>query len=200
MAEEIENSDSSNGEPDEQEEELDTDVVDEIDDSAVLKEKLEKAQKANSQLFERTKKAEGFVKDDAGKWVKKPVEPAPEKEPEKEPTAEEITDEKLDKALEDKLEKRELNSFDISDDLKKEVGAYAKLNGVSVKKARDSPYIQFRVKEVESADNADEASLGGGKGKTAKTEIVGEGNFDLTTEKGRKDFAKWEEQKREELG
>lgn len=203
MAEEkIENGNSENAEPDKQEEELETEVVDEIDDPDVLKEKLAKVEKANKQLFSRTKQAEGFVKGDEGKWVKKPVEKKEEKKekPKEEKKPEEIADEKLSDLLDAKLEKRELTNLDISDTLKKDVGDYAKLNGVSVKEALNSPYIQFRKKEAEEADNTEEASLGGGKGKTAKISDIDPSKLDLTTDEGKANLKKWEDKARKELG
>jgi len=46
-------------------------------DAAALKAKLQETEQANRQLFERAKKAEGFVKVD-GKWVKAKAEPKQE--------------------------------------------------------------------------------------------------------------------------
>ena len=198
MAKETENLDSPKEELDGQEEEPETEVAEETDDSAVLKEKLEKVQKKNYDLFIRTKKAEGFVKDDSGKWVKKPIEQKPEKEapvPDKP-----IEDRKIDEILDAKLEKREIANLEISDSLKKEVGAYVKLNGGSVKEALNSPYIQFRIGEAQDAENTEEASLGGGKGKTAKEDISEPGTFDLSTEDGKAKFKKWEEKVKKDLG
>lgn len=194
---------ASNEELDEQVEELEKEeVVKEDDNLDVLKEKLEKVQEQNKKLFSRTKRAEGFVKDDSGKWVKKPVEQEKPEIKEAPATSQEIEDKKFDERLDAKLEKRELSNFDISDSLKKEVGAYAKLNDVSVKEALVSPYIKFRLDEEESADITEEASLGGGKGKTAKRDIgqIGPGDFDLKTEQGKKDFKAWEEKVKKELG
>ena len=201
MAKEIENLDSPKEELDGQEEEPETEVAEETDDSAALKEKLEKVQKSNTQLFERAKKAEGFVKDDSGKWAKKPVEqekPEPKKEA---PVIDKpIEDRKLDEMLDAKLEKREISNLEISDSLKKEVGAYVKLNGGSVKEALASPYIQFRIGEAKDAEDTEEASLGGGKGKTAKENISEPGTFDLSTDEGKAKFKKWEEKVKKDLG
>src|SRR4051812_26864299 len=55
---------------------------DDSDDPAVLKQQLAEAKKQNTKLFERTKKAEGFVKVD-GKWVKKSKPSSPEKQKQK---------------------------------------------------------------------------------------------------------------------
>ena len=52
------------------------------------------------------------------------------------------------KAVDAVLEKRELEDLELGDELKREVQNYAKLNGVSIKKALSSDYISF-LKEKE---------------------------------------------------
>lgn len=193
------NLDTPNEELDEQEQLVTGEEdVNDIDDPDVLKENLAKVQKANSQLFARTKRAEGFVQGEDGKWVKKPVEQpkALEKKPET-PVAVDV-----DKLLDEKLEKRELEALDLSDTLKKEVQNYAKLSGVSVKKALSSEYIQFMVAKEEKAQNAENASLGGGKRGAAKKDYseMNPNDFDFTTPEGRAEFKKWEEVMRKQLG
>ena len=49
----------------------DTDTNDSTDDSANDSDDVEQLKKQNLRLFERAKKAEGFVKDDKGVWIKK---------------------------------------------------------------------------------------------------------------------------------
>lgn len=61
----IENADSLNGENDT---EVETDV--ETEDVNALREKVNELSGKNRQLFERAKKAEGFEKNDEGRWVK----------------------------------------------------------------------------------------------------------------------------------
>lgn len=201
MADEYnENPDSLNGELDGQAE-PEIEGLDEVDDPDVLKEKLQKVQEQNKQLFERTKKAEGFVKGDDGKWVKKPVEPkSPEPKPKETPAA---SKEDIDKLLDEKLEKRELDSLDLSEKLKQEVGSYAKLKGVSVKQALNSEYIKFIKEQDEKDDRVTDASLGGGKRKgTARKDYsqMNPSSFDLRTEQGRKDKAEWDDYMRKTLG
>lgn len=68
------------------------------DDPVALKEQLAKKDEQNRRLFERAKKAEGFVKGEDGKWVKKasaapaaPVAPKPADQPNAQaPSAEEL--------------------------------------------------------------------------------------------------------------
>lgn len=76
MENENENADSLNGENNEN---FDSSKGESSEEVVALKEKLQKIEEANRQLFERTKKAEGFEQKD-GKWIK--PEPKPESKPE----------------------------------------------------------------------------------------------------------------------
>lgn len=79
MANEIENNDSPNVETDDQIVETTPEEKESLDEAA-LKEKLAKTESANRQLFERAKRAEGFVFDKESKrWVK-PEKPEPKVE------------------------------------------------------------------------------------------------------------------------
>ena len=135
MEKEIETIDSPN---DETELEVKPEITPEEDEETDSEEVIALKDK-NRQLFERAKKAEGFTKQEDGTWAKKP-----KPEPKVEPTPKSAQTPDLDKLLDEKFEKRELESLDISDELKKEVQTYAKLNKVSIKKALDSDYIQFK--------------------------------------------------------
>lgn len=67
MEQTIENADSPNSEANDQDVSQDQEVL----DPAALKKERDELAQTNRQLFERAKKAEGFVKVD-GKWVKAP--------------------------------------------------------------------------------------------------------------------------------
>jgi hypothetical protein len=49
-----------------------TDTNDNTDDSSQDSDDVEQLREQNKKLFERAKKAEGFVKDTSGNWIKKP--------------------------------------------------------------------------------------------------------------------------------
>ena len=65
--------------------------------------------------------------------------------------SEELPDieEVVERKLAERLEARELESLNLSDDLKTEVKDLAKLKGISVREAAQLPYIKSRVEEVE---------------------------------------------------
>lgn len=183
MEKEIETLDSSN---EETELEVKPETTPEEDNDEDSEEVIALKDK-NRQLFERAKKGEGFEKQEDGTWLKKP-KPEPKVEPK--PDTQD-----LDKLLDEKLEKRELESLDLSIELKKEVQTYAKLNNVSIKKALSSNYIQFRKEEEDKKTNTENASLGGTRKGTTKKDYsqMSPADFNLRTPEGKAEFAKYEE-------
>ena len=193
MAEEnIENTDSLNGEPGEQEELETTPEEIDTDDVEDLKEK-------NRQLFARAKKAEGFVIQD-GKWVKKTPKVEPLK---KEPTVAPINEDLIAQKIDERFENRELETLDLSDELKKEVRVYAQLNKVSIRKAFDSDYIQFKKNKSDEEAKVEAASLGHTKRGAPSKKDYSQKNpsdFDMTTKEGREEFHEWEKYIAKQLG
>ncbi len=196
MENQIENTDSTNGEVDEQLEELETTDL-EAEDVGTLKEQLSLISDKNRQLFERTKKAEGFVKDDEGKWTKKP-EPKPEAKDEP------VEEDKIAESVKKILEERDIDSLDVSDELKEQVRTYAKVSNVSVKKALNSEYIQFLKEKDDKKRETEEASLGGKQRGGTKVKDYSEEfsaeDFDLTTPEGKAAFEEAKTQWRQSMG
>ena len=188
MDESNENLDSSNKELDELDVKLDdTDLEpleEDSDEVKALKEKLKGSDGRNKNLFARAKKGEGFTLDE-GKWVKKPEE---KPEPKEEKPAPSVSNEDLDKRLDERFEKRELDNLGVSDDFRKEIDSYAKLNGVSIAQAMETPYIKFRSEEFQKADELEKASLGGGSTGTATVDPgeIDPTKLDKRTEEGKK--------------
>jgi hypothetical protein len=104
----------------------------------------------------------------------------------------------IDKAL----DKRELDSLELSDELKKQVETYAKVQGVSVKKALSSDYVSFLREKEEKKERVENASLGTGRKGTAKKDYsdMKPEDFDLKTPEGKAEFAKYEDYLRKTLG
>ena len=178
MEEEIENLDSANEEEvDDVDVDLDEDLEDTIDpEKEELRKKLEESEKQRDQLYARLKK-------DAPEKKSKKVEPS-------------------DDAINRILDQRDLDEMDLSDELKTEVQDYAKLKGISVKKAALSPYITFRKEQVDKKTREDEAALGSKSRAKVKRDYstAKPSDFDLSTEEGRADFAKYEDHLRKQLG
>lgn len=180
--EELENADSQNGDTD-----SGFDNLDDVDDVSTLREK-------NAQLFARAKRAEGFVLKD-GSWVKKPKVTAEQPKP-KDLTP--LDDDRVAAVL----DKRELAELDLDDEIKKEVQDYAKLKGISIKKALSSDYIVFRKGEAEKKARVEDAALGS-KGRAPSKrnyEEMTPSDFDLKTPEGQADFVKFEDHMRKQLG
>lgn len=192
---EFENIDSTNDETD-QEDNLETTEeetsTEESDDVEALKEQ-------NRKLFARAKKAEGFILKE-GKWTKK--EEKKKEEIQKPEPAIPADEEKIAKIISQTLEKRDLDSLELSDELKKEVHAYAKVKGISVVKALNSEYISFLKDKAEKKEKNEDASLGGNRKGTTKKNYkeMKSGDFDMSTPEGLAEFKKWEEYIKQELG
>ena len=204
MAEENANLDASNKELDELDVKLeDTDLEpleDDSDEVKALKEKLKGSDGRNKNLFARAKKGEGFNLED-GKWVKK--DPESKDEPKEKPKeVQPVSDEDFDKRLDERFEKRELDNLGVSDDFRKEIDSYAKLNGVSIAQAMETPYIKFRSEEFKKADDLEKASLGGGGTGTATVDpgTIEPSKLDLKSEDGQKKFKEWEDHIAKQLG
>lgn len=193
MADEIiVNGDTSNTNPDDTvkvddtTKDVDLDNPADTDDVEVLKQR-------NQSLYERMKKAEGFARNDEGKWIKKP-KPVVETKFEAKSSGKSAQSSDIDKMLDEKLEKRELESLDLSDELKKEVQNYARLNNVSVKKALSSEYIVFRKEKEEKKERIDDASVGKGRKSTTKKDYSQKSpkDFDLRTPEGKAEWSEYQ--------
>lgn len=106
------------------------------------------------------------------------------------PPAEDITN-----VVRQQLEERDLEALEVSDELKKEVQTYAKLQGISIKKAMNSDYIQFRKEKEELKLKTENASLTSKRKGTAKKDYseTQATDFDLTTPEGKAGFKEYKE-------
>jgi hypothetical protein len=95
------------------------------------------------------------------------------------------------------LEQRDLDEMEHSDDIKKEIQKVAQLQGISIRKAAQDPYIKHMVERAEAARRADEAADNGArKGKTGikvdPSKPLNPADYDLSTDEGR---AQWQKDK-----
>lgn len=112
----------------------------------------------------------------------------PPKEVVKEPKPEEV-----EKAVTAVLEKRDYDALEYSDDIKAEIKKVAVAQGISIKKAAQDPYIQFKLETAEKTRKAEEAAAGRNNRRTGKTDYDGKNipDFDMTTPEGRKQYDKF---------
>jgi hypothetical protein len=117
------------------------------DEQGELLDKIVEREKANRE------KLSGAIKQKISWREKYQTFEKPKEKPEggEKPNKQEIPDiDKLvDQKLTERLEARELETLDLSDDLKAEVKDLARLKGISVREAAQLPYIQSRREEIE---------------------------------------------------
>jgi hypothetical protein len=99
-------------------------------------------------------------------------------------------DELVDQKLNERLEARELEDLELSDELKEEVKKLAKLNGISVRKAAQDPYIKYKIEAVEKEKRILDATPkrnGRGSYQTSydPSKPLNPEDFDLSTKEGR---------------
>lgn len=99
----------------------------------------------------------------------------------------------ISKTVEERLEKRDLDSLDYPDELKKEIKRIADITQVSIKQAVRDPYIVAKIKDHEKATEAEEASISRtnrtGNGKVASFDNPPD--VDMNTAEGRKAWDEW---------
>lgn len=98
------------------------------------------------------------------------------------------------KIVQEQLDQRDLDSLELSPELKKEVKNYAKLNNISIKDATKSPYIAFLKKQEDDKNAIEEAAISEKQRKTPTTKDFSKMNpsdFDLSTKEGREEWDKY---------
>lgn len=98
-----------------------------------------------------------------------------------------------ERAIEAKLTQRDLEEMDHSDTIKEQIQKIAQLNGTSVRKAEQDPYIQHIIAEEARQNKMNEAaSNGANKGELMSSydgsKALSADDFNLDTEEGRKAY------------
>lgn len=99
----------------------------------------------------------------------------------------------VDSKLKEILEARDLESLELSDDLKAETKLMAQLKGISVREAAKLPYILSRKEEAEREERIKNATpkrsgSGGYVSNIDPSKPLNPEDFDLSTEEGRKSW------------
>jgi len=161
--------------------------LDELEQSdlieSLVKDKLVEKKKLTTAIGQKIKYRE---------QLKSKEEKKPEEKPQSQPNS--FSKEDIMKEVEEKIAKKELESLNLSDELKSEVEKYAKMNDVSYKAALDTPYIKFRKEEIEGKARAEEASLSSTHRTMAKRDFsnMSPKDFDQSTPEGRKEFEEYD--------
>ncbi len=89
------------------------------------------------------------------------------------------------------LEQRDLDEMDYPDEIKTEIKNVAKFQGVSVRKAAKTGYIQHLISEAVKAGKIDEAAVTRTPHSTPTAPQGKMPQFDMSTPEGRKAFDEW---------
>ncbi len=159
---------------------IEEEVTPSVDD-----EDIEDLRRKNNDLYARAKKAEAQLKEQ--KVAEKPKE---KKAP--------ATEDEINRVL----DRRELESLDFSDEIQQEIADYAKLKGVSIRKAASSAYITFRKEDTEQKQRVEAAALGNKSKAPVKRDFgnIDHAKLDPRTKEGKEDFARVHDHLRNELG
>ncbi len=153
-------------------------------DGELIEKLLENEIESGKKLSTAIKQKIGWRTKATARTEQKP-EQKPEEKPQVQPKAEDI-----DKILDQKLEERELNSLDISDELKQQIKTYAKAGGLTVKQVLQSDFYKFLKDKEEAKQKVEEASIGGKRRAPSRREFDANNppKPDMSTEEGRKEW------------
>ena len=180
MANEQEDIDLENNEEVDEIEELPTE--EEADDSTDWKALALKNQGIAKRLKTKLDKSKVEVKSE--------VKPEPPKVEKKEQPVSDVKS-----TVQEILEQRDLEALEVSDELKKKIQVYAKMEGVSIKKAYESEYIQGKKDAEDHDKKLIDSQLPKGRKGTAKKDYseTKATDFDLTTPEGKQGFKEYKE-------
>jgi len=129
----------------------------ESEENEELLDKLVEREKSQREKLSGAIKQKINWREKAQKTSEEPEDtPGKGKKPDK--SGETDIDKLVDQKLTERFEARELDSLDLSDELKEEVKELAKLKGISVREAAKLPYILSRKEEVEREERIQKAT------------------------------------------
>ena len=99
----------------------------------------------------------------------------------------------IERLIDERFDQRELETFDLSDEIKKEVQAYAKARRIRIKDALNSEYVGFLKEKEEQKKKEEEASTSFKRKSQAGRNFskMSPKDFDLSTEEGQKEFEEY---------
>lgn len=104
-----------------------------------------------------------------------------------------ISGDDIDARVEAKLFKRDLDSLDVSEEVREEIKKYAQSNNLSVQQAANSKYINFIKEEDAQKKKVEEATISGKRKSQPRTDFAdaNPSDFDLSTPEGREGWASY---------
>ncbi len=100
----------------------------------------------------------------------------------------------IETKVREQFEQRDLEELDYPDELKAEIKLLAKIQGVSVRKAAQDPYILFKKEKYDEEQRAEEATVSPKtKGRQVKFDSQTLPEVDMSTPEGRKTWEEYQE-------
>jgi len=185
---ETENPNSNN------EENVDIDTTENIDpvvddttapEGETPEEQIIRLEEANKQLFARAKKAEGKAKTTPESPTINKVVPQPE-------APSDITN-LVGLEVQKVMDQQNLDALEVSDEFKESMKAYAKAEGITIKKAMESDYFEFKKEKEDNAKKVENASLSSKHGAPSKIQfdVKSPPKVDLQTPEGQELWEAW---------
>lgn len=104
-----------------------------------------------------------------------------------------VKPEDFDKRLAEALDKRELDSMEYPDEIKKVISQVAKVNESTMKKATEDPYVKAKIDAWQKQKDAEETALGRNNKSSSKERFDPETppDVDMTTKEGVAAYDAW---------
>lgn len=162
---------------------------DEVDDAEridkAVKREIEGRKKLSDAIGQKIKhrsEKEALLKD-----------PRLQKETPPPPVEKQVPTAEIGKVVAQELEKRDLNSLEYSDELKKEIQRVAQVQGISVMQAARDPYIVFKIDEWKKEQKQEEATINRTNRSSGKKNysVDSPPDVDMSTAEGRKEYDNW---------
>lgn len=102
--------------------------------------------------------------------------------------------EDLDTRLDAALTKRELEALEYPDEIKNAIKRVIDIDKISIKKAKEDPYVSAKIEAWQKTQKAEDAALGrNNKSRTQHTsdDPTSPPDVDMNTEEGRKEYDDW---------
>ena len=164
-------------------------------DGDLIEKLANKQLESNKKLSTAIKQKIGWrTKAEAKAEEKTQVEQKKEDKPQVQPKPKEDFVEIINQKVEEKLEEKELDSLDLSDELKSEIKNYAKATGLKISKVLKTDYFNFLKEKEENAKKVEKAGIGGKRNaiSTKEFSLTKPPKPDMSTKEGIEEWEAYE--------
>ena len=164
-------------------------------DGDLIEKLANKQLESNKKLSTAIKQKIGWrTKAEAKAEEKTQVEQKKEDKPQVQLQPKEDVVEIINQKVEEKLEEKELDSLDLSDELKSEIKNYAKATGLKISKVLKTDYFNFLKEKEENAKKVEKAGIGGKRNapSTKEFSLTKPPKPDMSTKEGIEEWEAYE--------